>query len=120
MSINIESLTVKELREVASLAHALSGHPSSTPGVDVFPFKPGDIVLVMTVTMWFVGKLSARDASWIVLDEASWMADSGRFNEAFEKGDAKENEPLPLGPFPIPVSAIIGVKAFKTTLRLVK
>ena len=117
MSVNIESLTLAELREIAKLACCLT--PNAAPA-EAWSFKPGDVVCVMTVTLWFVGRLVSRDVTTIVLDDAAWVADSGRFNEFLSGGDAREVEPLPPGPFVIERSSVIGTKGFKTTLRVVK
>jgi hypothetical protein len=117
MAINIESLTLAELREIAKLACYLT--PGASTG-DVFPFKRDDVVCVITVTLWFVGRLAAYDAASIVLDDAAWVADTGRFSELFATGEACEVEPLPPGPFAIQRSAVIATKSFKATLRIVK
>ncbi len=50
------------------------------------PFKIGENYLIRTVTMTLVGKLEAVYESELVLSTASWIADTGRFHEALEKG----------------------------------
>ncbi len=56
------------------------------------PFKIGDSYFIRTVTYHFVGTIKEIVGKWIVLKDASWVADSGRFHEALEKGDLSEVE----------------------------
>lgn len=56
------------------------------------PFKTGDSYFIRTVTYHFVGTIKEIVGKWIVLKDASWVADSGRFNEALEKGTLSEVE----------------------------
>lgn len=55
-------------------------------------FEPGDKVFVRTVTYHTVGEIKAVDDGWLHLEGASWIADSGRFHIAIEKGDLSEVE----------------------------
>jgi len=48
--------------------------------------------LIRTVTMIQLGKLKRVTDKELVLSEACWVADTGRFNEALEKGTLKEVE----------------------------
>ena len=54
----------------------------------------GKNYLVRTVTMFYVGRLKAISNSDIVLDQASWVADTGRFGEALSTGSLNEVEPF--------------------------
>ena len=51
--------------------------------------------LIETVTKYFLGKLVAVTAQELVLDEASWVVDTGRYNEALKAGSVSEVEPCP-------------------------
>jgi hypothetical protein len=55
----------------------------------------GKNVLVRSVTHYYTGKLSAADSEWLQLDEAAWIADTGRFSEALKDGSLNEVEPYP-------------------------
>jgi len=57
--------------------------------------KIGAAVFVRTVTMHYTGVVTAIDGHWIHLAEAAWIADSGRFSAALEKGTLSEVEPYP-------------------------
>jgi hypothetical protein len=117
--IDIDNLTVKELRELAGLAHAVAGSPS--PAGDCFPFKPGDIILIQTVTLYYVGRVKTFDASGIVLADAAWVPNTGRLSSALATGDTAEAEPFPEGsPLYVARGGIISVTSFKMTLRVLK
>ena len=59
----------------------------------------GKNVLVRTVTHYYTGRLALPDADqpqgWLRLDDAAWIADTGRFSAALEKGTLAEVEPYP-------------------------
>jgi len=58
-------------------------------------FEVGSNILIRTVTMYQVGRIRSVDADWIVLDDASWIADMGRFSTALESGELAEVERCP-------------------------
>lgn len=58
------------------------------------PFKVGQAYFIRTVTYHLVGKLTAIQAGFLVLTDASWIADSGRFMSAIKDGSLSEVEPV--------------------------
>ncbi len=50
------------------------------------PYEIGKNYLVKGVTMIDLGRLVAIYENELVLENASWIADTGRFNEALSKG----------------------------------
>jgi len=58
------------------------------------PYKIGENYLIRTVTMIQVGRLEWVGDKEIVLSSASWVADTGRFNEAIKTGNLNEVEPF--------------------------
>lgn len=52
----------------------------------------GKKYLIRTVTMIQLGKLKRVTDKELLLSDACWVADTGRFNEALEKGTLKEVE----------------------------
>jgi hypothetical protein len=56
------------------------------------PYTIGQNLLIRTVTMYFVGKLVEVYDTELVLDNTSWVADTGRFSECLEKGTFSEVE----------------------------
>lgn len=91
MSIEIEKLTVKEVREIA----ALTGGSNTQKGRKPFPFRIGECVLIRTVTMIQTGEIVDIGHDWIELREAAWIADTGRFADTLAKGTPSEVEPIP-------------------------
>ena len=47
-----------------------------------------------TVTYHLIGKVKKRMGSFFILENASWIADSGRFMNAIKKGELNEVEPV--------------------------
>jgi hypothetical protein len=54
----------------------------------------GQSFFFRTVTFYLVGKVVRRIGQWLVLDDASWVADSGRFMQAIKEGILNEVEPV--------------------------
>jgi hypothetical protein len=47
---------------------------------------PGRNVFLRTVTYHYIGRVIGVKDGWIMLEEASWVADSGRFSVALKDG----------------------------------
>lgn len=58
-------------------------------------FKPGMVVFIRTVTMHHIGRIVDVTPDWFVLDDCSWVADSGRFSDALTTGTLNETERFP-------------------------
>jgi hypothetical protein len=67
------------------------------------PLAVENNVLIRTVTHYFTGKISEINPSHLVLENAAWIADTGRFSDALTSGMLKEVEP-----FKDPVAIMIG------------
>lgn len=59
------------------------------------PYVIGRNYLIRTVTNYYTGKLLEVCDGELVLSEAAWVADTGRFSEALKTGSLKEVEPYP-------------------------
>ena len=57
----------------------------------------GKIYLIRTVTMIDTGRLVAVSDHELVLEDAAWIADTGRFANALRDGKFNEVEPFPDG-----------------------
>ena len=77
--MNIEELTIGQVRELQALIGGGQGALASGP------FEIGKAYLIRTVTMTLLGKLKWLGPQELVLESASWIADTGRFHE-FVKG----------------------------------
>lgn len=71
------------------------------------PWILGKIYLIRTVTMIDTGILVAVTDKELVLEEAAWIADTGRFSDALEKAEFNEVEPFPAGRVIINRSCVI-------------
>lgn len=58
------------------------------------PWKVGNNYFIRTITMHLVGELVGIDDKELVLKNASWIADSGRFHDALKNGTFDEIEPF--------------------------
>lgn len=79
-------LSLKDLKELLSSS-------ASTE----FYFKPGTKLFIRTVTMYLTGKLVSAGDKELVLEDACWIADSGRFGEFLRTGKINECEAFPDG-----------------------
>jgi hypothetical protein len=55
----------------------------------------GNSVLIRTVTSYFTGRVVALTESEVILQDAAWVADAGRFSAALTTGSLSEVEPYP-------------------------
>jgi len=85
-------LTLQDIKEL--LGTPVAGE-ALTSGGDLIHELVGSNVFVRTVTMHHVGYLSAFDGANLKLEDASWVADSGRFGEALKTGKLAETERFP-------------------------
>jgi|GEM_PF-1825287 len=122
--MDLESLTIRELRELAALAKGLlGGEACSAPNPPADPYLPwvGKAIFIRTVTHHFTGRLVAVYAGELVVEDAAWIADDGRFAQAMETGQFSEVEPYPNGRLVIGRGSIIDVFCYgKDTPRVQK
>ena len=93
--MNIDELTVKQLREIQALMPGLGAPMPERKESTPLPFKPGDAVLIRTVTMIQVGRVKAIGRDFFVLEDGGWIADTGRFSTMLETGAVNEFERAP-------------------------
>lgn len=85
--MNIDELTVKEIKHIQSLLKG-SGEASH-------PYDVGKNYFIRTVTHHLTGRLVKVTAKELVLENAAWIADDGRFHDALKTGKLSEVEPFP-------------------------
>lgn len=56
------------------------------------PFEVGKSYFIRTVTYHIIGTVDKISGPFLVLSEASWVADSGRFSKAIAEGELSEVE----------------------------
>ena len=85
--MDIDSLTVKEVREISAMFGANKSASHS--------FEIGKKYLIRTVTFYFIGELVAVTDTDLVLNDVCWIADTGKLSTALERGSVSEAERLP-------------------------
>ena len=58
-------------------------------------FEIGKAYLIRTVTLHYTGRVRTVTDSDVVLDDAAWIADTGRFSDSLQSGELSEIEPYP-------------------------
>jgi hypothetical protein len=81
------------------------------------PLRVGNNVLIRTVTHYHTGKIAALSEHEIVLTDAAWIADTGRFHQALKEGKVSEVEPF-VGPVSVNRGAVIDVTDWIVSLPL--
>lgn len=69
------------------------------------PLQVGNKVFIRGVTCYYTGLVVELTATDVVLDDAAWIADTGRFADALKTGALNEVEPYP-GAVAVPRSSI--------------
>ena len=83
--MNIED--IKKVGMLYEIINSSSGSVESNIGsVKSSPFKVGKHYFIRTVTMIQVGRLVEVYDTELVLEDASWVADTGRFHLALKNG----------------------------------
>ena len=86
--MKLDELTIGEARQLAQMFGKMS---------DDSAWKIGANYLIRTVTMIDTGRLVAVTEHELVLEDAAWIADTGRFSDALLSCDFNEVEPFPAG-----------------------
>ena len=108
MLMDIDSLTIAQAREIRNALgnKTLSNHP----------YEIGENYFIQTVTHYYTGRLIQVLQNELILEEASWIADTGRFKEFIQDGKFNEVEPYPSGKLIIGRGSL--VQAFEWTHKL--
>jgi len=92
--MKLEDITIGQAREIAALFGTQS---PIAPKPETHPYAVGANYLIRTVTMTYTGKLVEVGDKELVLVDAAWIADSGRWADAVAKCSFIEVEPYPDG-----------------------
>lgn len=85
--MDIDNLTVKEIKHIQSLLR--TGEIKSES-----PYQVGQAYLIRTVTLYYTGRVKRVTPKEIILEDAAWIADTGRFSDALNTGILNEIEPM--------------------------
>lgn len=58
----------------------------------IYPFKIGEKYLIRTVSYFTVGQVERIEGDFLVMSQASWVADTGRFAQCIKDGVFSESE----------------------------
>lgn len=106
--MKIDDMTIAQAREVAAMLGTHQG---------IGPWEIGENYLIRTVTMIDTGRLVAVTPQELVLEDAAWIADTGRFADAIAKCEFGEIEPFPAGKVIIGRGSIVDAVKIKTAPR---
>ncbi len=81
--------------------------------------KKGTKVFVRTLTNFYTGQVVKITRSWIVLKDAAWIADTGRFANALKDGLLNEVEPF-VKPVYVARANVVDVTEWTHALPLVQ
>lgn len=109
--MKIDDLTVGEAKALAAMFQ------NQAQPVTSAPWEIGKIYLIRTVTMIDTGKLVEVTPIELVLEDAAWIADTGRFSEAVEKAEFGEVEPFPEGRVIVGRASVIDAVQIKKAPR---
>jgi hypothetical protein len=84
--MNVDELTIGDARKLCSMLGNATFHG---------PWQVGQPYFIRTVTMYLTGRLIAVHPQELVIEDAAWIADTGRFAQFADNGEAEEVEPFP-------------------------
>jgi len=106
----LDDLTIGEAKQLAAMFNGGGV-------VDNSAWEIGKIYLIRTVTMIDTGKLVAVTPQELVLEDAAWIADTGRFADALKKCQFNEVEPFPTGRVIIGRGAVVDAVCINSAQR---
>jgi len=110
--MNLDSLTLGQVKELRGFFGAAENK------ADDSHWEIGKPYLIRTVTMIDTGRLVKVTPTELVLEDAAWVADTGRFADALKNLSViKEVEPFPDGKVILNRSAIIDAVQIPAVLR---
>ncbi len=91
--MNTNDITIGEMKEIQSLFNLRATNEVA----NAHPYNIGKNYLIRTVTMTIFGQLIEVHDQELVIWDAAWIADTGRFHDALINGSFNEVEPFPDG-----------------------
>jgi len=109
--LKLDDMTIGDARQIAAM---FNGHSTTA---DNSAWEIGKNYLIRTVTMIDTGRLVAVTDHELVLEDAAWIADTGRFAKAVATGEFGEVEPFPDGRVIVGRGAVIDAVQIPVTPR---
>lgn len=76
------------------------------PEITETPYELGESYLIRCVTLYYTGRLVRETEGELVLEDAAWIASTGRFHVALRDGTLDEVEPY-ASPVIVPKGTIV-------------
>jgi hypothetical protein len=108
--MNIDDITIRQARELSTPFGG--GKQDNTSAWEI-----GKHYLIRTVTMIDTGRLVAITDHELVIEDAAWIADTGRFSDAIKKAEFNEVEPFPNGRVIVGRGAVVDALEIPTFTR---
>jgi hypothetical protein len=102
--MELDKLTIGEAREIAKMFQAVA------PSASDAHWELGGTYFIRTVTHHLTGVLVAVTQQELVIKDAAWIADDGRFADTIKSGEFAEVEPYPDGAVIIGRGALIDAR----------
>ena len=114
-----KSIRINEVDYVRKDSVKLINLPKQN-GNESFPYEIGQNYFIRTVTNYFTGTLLWVGNQELLLDNVSWIADTGRFSNALKEGKLNEVEPFPEGHVIIGRGSIIDATPWQFSIVMVQ
>jgi len=109
----LDDLTIREARELVKM---LGAREVIAPlRRRACPFNVGTAYLIRTVTNYWTGRVAQVVGAFLVLEDAAWIADTGRYSEATDEAHLKEIEPCS-EPVIVALGAVVDARLWTGTL----
>ena len=106
--MDLDELTIGDAKKLASMFPKCAQES---------PWEVGKNYFIRTVTMIQTGRLVAVTQQELVLEDAAWIPDTGRFADALRTGKFEEVEPFPTGKVIVGRGAVIDAVQIAITPR---
>ncbi len=112
--MTVEDLDLSQAR--ATIKNLFAYSRTDEPPPSPLPWVVGQNYFIRTVTHHYTGQLYAVCPQELVLIDAAWIADDGRFAQAVKDGTFNEVEPFPDGQVIIGRGSILDATPFTKPL----
>lgn len=109
--MDINELTLGQIKEIQAMACGTKAPQQSNP------YEIGAPYLIRCVTHYYTGRMVAVCQQELILEDAAWIPDTGRYNEAIKSGQVSEVEPI-VGPLIIGRGAVIDAVKWPNNIPL--
>jgi hypothetical protein len=101
-------MEIKEVLEIVELMKAKKTQPKH-------PLTVGKSYFIRTVTHYYTGVLKEVCGQWLILGDAAWIADTGRFHEFLKEGKCNEYEGF-IEDVCIPIGGVVDISIWQHKL----